>query len=71
MCDSLVALPDVTEAGDLIFGKNSDCPAGEIQDPIFIPARTHEPNASLQCTYIAIPQVTETLAVIIAQPRWM
>lgn len=71
MCDSLVALPDVTKAGDLIFGKNSDRPAGEMQAPILIPALTHEDNAFLECTYIAIPQVTETLAVIISQPRWM
>ena len=32
MCDSLVALPDVTKAGELIFGKNSDRPAVEMQE---------------------------------------
>ena len=71
MCDSMVALPDVTQEGDLIFGKNSDRPAGEIQDAISIPARSYTSNTSLECTYITIPQVKHTLAVIISQPRWM
>ncbi|WP_036484286.1 C69 family dipeptidase [Myxosarcina sp. GI1] len=71
MCDSMVALPDVTQAGDLIFGKNSDRPAKEIQDAISIPARTYANNAALECTYITIPQVKHTLAVIISQPQWM
>lgn len=71
MCDSLVALPDVTKEGALIFGKNSDRPAGEIQDAIFIPAQTYTTATSVACTYITIPQAEHTLAVIISQPRWM
>ncbi|MGV2831457.1 hypothetical protein [Myxosarcina sp. GI1(2024)] len=71
MCDSMVALPDVTKEGDLVFGKNSDRPAGEIEDAIFIPARTYTTKTSLECTYIKIPQAEHTLAVIIAQPRWI
>jgi secernin len=71
MCDSLVALPDVTKAGELIFGKNSDRPAGEIQEAIVIPAQTYTAQTSVECTYITIPQVEQTLAVIISQPKWM
>ena len=71
MCDSMVALPDVTLKGDLIFAKNSDRPAGEIQDAVFMPAQTYKAEASLECTYITIPQVTDTLAMIISRPRWM
>ncbi len=71
MCDSMLALPDVTQFGDLIFAKNSDRPAGEIQDVVRIPARTYTAGASLKCTYITIPQAEHTLAVIISQPRWM
>ncbi len=41
MCDSMVALPDVTQFGDLIFAKNSDRPDGEIQDVVRIPPRTY------------------------------
>jgi secernin len=67
----MVALPDVTKLQDLIFGKNSDRPAGEIQDVIFIPAETYTAKASVECTYITIPQAKDTLAVIISQPRWM
>ncbi len=50
MCDSLVALPDVTKAGALIFGKNSDRPAGEIQEAIFIPAQSYTNQTSVECT---------------------
>jgi len=71
MCDSLVALPDVTNAGEVIFGKNSDRPAGEIQEAIVIPAQTYTTQTSVECTYITIPQVEQTLAVIISQPKWM
>ncbi len=71
MCDSMVALPDVTQFGDLIFAKNSDRPAGEIQDVVRIPARTYKAEAFLECTYITIPQAKHTLAVIISRPRWM
>lgn len=52
MCDSLVALPDVTTEGDLIFAKNSDRPAGELQTPIALSAQTYETEAYLECTYI-------------------
>ncbi|MEJ2543070.1 MAG: hypothetical protein P8Y99_03295 [Calditrichaceae bacterium] len=31
MCDLMVALPDVTKNHRTVFGKNSDCPAGECQ----------------------------------------
>jgi len=71
MCDSLVALPDVTKEGELIFGKNSDRPAGEVQKAIVIPAQSYTTQTSVECTYITIPQVEQTLAVMISQPKWM
>lgn len=71
MCDSLVALPDVTKTGELIFGKNSDRPAGEMQEAIVIPPQSYTTPTSVECTYITIPQVERTLAVIISQPKWM
>ena len=71
MCDSMVALPDVTLKGDLIFAKNSDRPAGEIQDAVFMPAQTYKTKTALECTYMTIPQVKHTLGVIISRPRWM
>ncbi|MEB3827126.1 C69 family dipeptidase [Phormidium sp. CCY1219] len=70
MCDTFVALPDATVNGDVIFGKNSDRPAGEIQEVIVIPATTHS-DPWVNCTYLKIPQVETTHAVILSQPRWM
>jgi secernin len=71
MCDTFVALNDVTQTGNIIFGKNSDRPQGEIQDVVAFPATSHAPGETLACTYLEIPQVEQTLAVILSKPRWM
>ena len=71
MCDTFVALPDATQNGDVIFGKNSDRPQGEIQDVVVIPAKKYSSNELVQCTYITIEQVEQTFAVILSKPRWM
>jgi secernin len=71
MCDTFVALSDATCNSDVIFGKNSDRPAGEIQEVIVLPAITHSPGELVECTYIKIPQVERTFAVILSQPKWM
>jgi secernin len=71
MCDTFVALPDATVDGSVIFGKNSDRPAGEIQDVVTFPAQTYSKGQRIQCTYIEIPQVEHTYAVILSKPRWM
>ncbi len=71
MCDTFVALPDVTGNGEVIFGKNSDRPSGEIQDVVVKSSQSYSPNDSVECTYITIPQESKTLAVILSQPRWM
>ncbi|WP_413167239.1 C69 family dipeptidase [Capilliphycus salinus ALCB114379] len=71
MCDTFVALPDATLNGDVIFGKNSDRPQGEIQDVVTIPARNYSLGELVNCTYLSIPQVQRTLGVILSKPRWM
>ncbi|GAB4383184.1 MAG: hypothetical protein Kow00121_44650 [Elainellaceae cyanobacterium] len=71
MCDTFVALPNATATGAVIFGKNSDRPQGEIQDVVTIPAQTYAPDQQLQCTYLQIPQVERTYAVILSKPQWM
>ncbi len=71
MCDTFVALPDVTKNSDVIFGKNSDRPQGEIQDVVVIPALNQSLTESVECTYITIEQVKKTFAVILSKPRWM
>ena len=71
MCDTFIALPDATLDGVLIFGKNSDRPEGEVQDVVSHPAQQHMSGATLQCTYLQIPQARQTYAVILSRPRWM
>ncbi|WP_373494302.1 carcinine hydrolase/isopenicillin-N N-acyltransferase family protein, partial [Aquiflexum sp.] len=81
MCDTLVALPEFTKNGNLIFGKNSDREPDEAQGIIHFPKITHAMTQShgmsdngkntLQCTYISIPQVEETFEVILSKPFQM
>jgi secernin len=71
MCDTFVILPDSTKNGEMIFGKNSDRPHGERQDVVVIPSQIHKPTEIVECTYLTIPQVKNTLAVILSKPRWM
>ncbi len=71
MCDSFVAVGSATIDGSLIFGKNSDRPTAEEQRPIYYPARCHPAGTVAHCTYIEIPEASETLAVLISQPTWM
>ncbi len=71
MCDTFVALPDATLGGELIFGKNSDRPSGEVQDVVVFPAQQRAAGDLVQCTYLQIPQTRQTIAVILSKPRWM
>jgi len=70
MCDTLVALPDGSLDGFTIFGKNSDRPESEAQ-LITYSSRSKHDDDYLNCTYIKIPQVQETFAVLLSQPWWM
>ncbi len=70
MCDTFVAMPSFTKNKSLIFGKNSDREPNEAQAIVRIPAK--EPKEkTVQCTYIAIPQVRQTAEVILSKPFHM
>jgi len=71
MCDTFVALPPTTADGSIIFGKNSNREPNEAQVLEFHPGQTYPPGTMVSCTYIEIPQVTETLPVLISRPFWM
>jgi secernin len=71
MCDTLVALGNSTEDGSIIFGKNSDRPFNEVQLITYSPKMEFEKGDTLKCTYIEIPQVNETYAILLSQPYWM
>ncbi|NVM30940.1 MAG: C69 family dipeptidase [Candidatus Helarchaeota archaeon] len=69
-CDTFVAVGSATVDKSTIFGKNSDRPYREVQNLIHVPHLEHSEDM-LKCTYIEIPQVPETLEVLLCQPYWM
>ncbi len=71
MCDTFVVLPSSTSDGTVIFGKNSDREPNEAQALELHGARRFPPGTKVKCTYIEIPQVRETLAVLLCRPFWM
>ena len=71
MCDTFVVLPPFTSDGSVIFGKNSDREPNEAQLLEVHPARTHRTGQTLRCTYLEIPQASETRAVLLCRPFWM
>lgn len=66
-CDTFVAFPPSSPSGIVVFGKNSDRPQGEAQSLCHYPANSYKNNDILQCTYIQIPQVQQTYAVLLSQ----
>ncbi len=71
MCDTVVATDEATSDGSLIFAKNSDRPANECQPLNFYPRHAYAPGVALRCTWIDVPQVQETFAVLGSRPYWM
>jgi secernin len=71
MCDTLIAAPDRTAAGFTLLAKNSDRPPNEAQLLDWIPERSYQPGETLKCTYLEIPQVPRTWAVLLSRPFWM
>lgn len=71
MCDTMLALGDGTEDGEMIFGKNSDRDPTEAQNIVVFPPMDHKQGDTVKCTYIEIPQVEHTYGVMLSQPEWM
>lgn len=70
MCDVLVALPDATRSGKVLFGKNSDRPAGECQPLHYSPGGKRAPRSRVQCSYAAVPEANRALATLGCRPYW-
>ncbi len=67
MCDTLAIV-----TGDGVwFAKSSDRDANEAQLLDWQPRRAYPDGARLRCTWIEIPQVRETAAVLLSRPYWM
>lgn len=71
MCDTFVALSNSTTDGSVIFGKNSDRDGNEAHEIVIVPHSLHTQGEMLHCTYVDIPQVQETNAVLLAKPFWI
>ena len=68
VCDTLVSItPD-----GVLFAKNSDRDPNEAQIPRWHAAEDHgAAPGDVECTWISIPQVEHTHAVLLSQPWWM
>lgn len=71
MCDTFVAMGSCTADGSVLFAKNSDREPNEAQVLTFVPRMHYTGGATVQCTNIQIPQVSETYAVLLSRPFWM
>lgn len=66
MCDTMC----VVTADGVLFGKNSDREPAEAQAVELQPARSRLDGA-LRCTWLDVPQVAATRAVLLSRPVWM
>ncbi|MBM3119363.1 MAG: peptidase U34 [Chloroflexi bacterium] len=71
MCDTIVALGAATKDGVTLFGKNSDREPDEVQNIKIYSRQKHKPGENVECTYLTIPQVSATAAIMLCQPFWM
>lgn len=67
MCDTLVSITD----DGVLFAKNSDRDPNEAQLLRWVAAADHEPGSEVACSWISIPQVAHTHAVLLSQPWWI
>ena len=70
MCDVLIAMPDATKNGKIVFGKNSDRPVDECQVLSSGPRRTGDRGRTVQCCYVTVPDVPDARATLGCRPYW-
>ena len=71
MCDTIVALGSATADGSVIFAKNSDREPNEAHEILLVPEGSHPAGSKVRCTYLEVPQVEHTYAVLLAKPFWI
>jgi secernin len=71
MCDTFVSIVPGKKGHSVFFGKNSDREPNEAQALEYHPARSYSLSDKVHCTYMSIPQVRQTLGVILSRPFWM
>jgi secernin len=67
MCDTFVRV----EPGRVLFAKNSDRDPNEAQGLEWHPAADHPHGATVRTTYLDVPQVAHTHAVVLSRPFWL
>ncbi|MBW7885652.1 MAG: C69 family dipeptidase, partial [Caldilineaceae bacterium] len=70
MCDTWVAMRDVTRAGQVILAKNSDRPVFDCQPLGLYPRMEWPAGSMIQLEYLAIQQVEHTHALLGSGPYW-
>ncbi len=70
MCDTFVALAAATGA-EVILGKNSDRDPNEAHELVLAAGAEHQAGDVVRTTYLRIPQVSRTHAVLLAKPFWV
>jgi secernin len=68
MCDTWVALGDMTTTQSVIFAKNSDRPIFDCQPLVFTPRTSWPAHSSLRLEYLTLPQTDVTFATLGASP---
>lgn len=63
MCDTIV----IVGADRVLFANNSDRDPNEAQAPEWHPRRTHALGDAVRCTWIEIPQIPATAAILISR----
>ena len=70
MCDTWIALSDVTLSQNVIFGKNSDRPIFDCQPLVFSTRKEWPANSRVQTEYLELPQNGITYAHLGSRPYW-
>jgi dipeptidase len=71
MCDTPVVLPNTTVDGSGHPRQEQRPRPNEAHHLLLVPAADHPAEEKVQCTYISIPQVRHTHAVLLAKPFWI
>jgi secernin len=69
-CDCWIAMRDATKDASILLAKNSDRPPAESQPLVSVPRQQHQAGTMVKCTYIEIPQVSETYEHIGSKIWW-
>lgn len=70
MCDILIALPDATAHGRVVFGKNSDRPAGECQVLYDSIGEQRPAGGHIGCAFVEVPEGPTPLRTLGCRPYW-